>query len=184
MWAIQASSCSTDQTQSTAPTSRTSFSKALLTSAWPKAHGLCSLVNWSYSSLPALEGMSWCKDLLHAQCSGKKTVFKQETQKEKKCLVNSLGPEALVGKHMVRITSQSKADQLTVDTVPCKCHLGLQLFFFFFYNIKNQKYISRKQYLSAVLSSFRDFLEWEACHDKQMLFKWNDGLSPGGIAGF
>lgn len=58
----------------------------------------------------------------------KKTVFKQETQKEKKCLVNSLGPEALVGKHMVRITSQSKADQLTADIVPCKCHLGLQLF--------------------------------------------------------
>lgn len=86
----------------------------------------------------------------------KKTVFKQETQKEKKCLVNSLGPEALVGEHMVRITSQSKADQLTAG------RSALQMspwFTTFFYNIKNQKHISRKQYLSAVLSSFRGFLE-------------------------
>lgn len=44
--------------------------------------------------------------------------FKQETYTKKKCLVNSLGPEALVAKHMVRITSQSKAEQLTVAALP------------------------------------------------------------------
>jgi len=46
------------------------------------------------------------------------TVFKQETYTKKKRLVNSLGPEALVVKHMVRITSQSKAEQLTAATMP------------------------------------------------------------------
>lgn len=77
-----------ERSQSSALTHRLLSAKPKPT--WPEAPFPCKPI---LEQTPALEGMSWCTQFQHSAQEG--TIFKQETQAEKKGLVNSLGLEAL-----------------------------------------------------------------------------------------